>query len=77
MSGISLEQAQAQLAAWLAASLATAQNQEYTIGTRKLRRTDAAEIRQQVMYWQGQVNQLTAAASGRRRGLSISYGVPR
>lgn len=76
MSGITLDQAQAQLAAWLAASLAVSQNQEYSIGTRKLRRADAAVIREQITYWQGMVAQLTATATGRRRGLNISYGVP-
>lgn len=76
MSGITLLQAQAQLAAWLAASEAVAKSQEYSIGTRKLRRADAAEIRQQIQYWEKKVAELSSAASGGRRGMRISYGVP-
>lgn len=72
MAGITLEQAQAQLDAWMAASLAVTRNQEYRIetgnGARSLKRADAAEIRQQITFWQAKVNSLTpAAASGRRR----------
>ena len=72
MAGITLAQAQAQLDAWLAASLAVANSQEYRIGDRMLTRTDAAEVRQQVAYWQDQVNRLTAVGTGRRR---TRYGV--
>lgn len=74
MAGITLQQAQAQLDAWMAASLAVATGQEYTIGTRKLRRADADEIRQQVMFWEKRVASLSAAPC--RRGMRINYGVP-
>lgn len=71
MAGITLAQAQAQLAAWLAASTAVAASQEYTIdtgsGSRRLRRADAAEIRLQVEYWQRKVSALTPVANGGRR----------
>lgn len=67
---ITLAQAQAQLDAWLAASLAVAQSQSYEItsggGSRKLERADAAAIASQVKYWQAQVNALTP---GNRRRL--------
>jgi Family of unknown function (DUF6148) len=76
MSGITLVQAQAQLAAWLAASTAVAGNQEYEIetgggGRRRLKRADAAEIRHQLDYWQAKVDALTVG--GRRR---VRYVVP-
>ncbi|WP_315804045.1 DUF6148 family protein [Bradyrhizobium sp. SZCCHNS3002] len=78
MAGITLAQAQAQLAAWLAASSAVAISQAYEIdtgnGSRKLTRADAAEIRQQVTFWDQQVKSLTAAASGGRR--RVRYVVP-
>ncbi|TCS37476.1 hypothetical protein EDC30_104280 [Paucimonas lemoignei] len=77
MAGITLQQAQAQLDAWMAASTAVATGQEYSIGTRKLRRADAAEIRQQIIFWQRQVAQLGATSRGGPRGMRVSYGVPR
>ena len=67
MPGITLEQAQAQLDAWLAASLAVAGGQSYTIGNRTLARADAAECREMVQHWQGQVKQLTPGTGGRVR----------
>jgi len=72
MAGITLAQAQSQLAVWLAASIAVAGNQEYEIdtgsaGRRRLKRADAAEIRQQVAFWQAKVDALTPANEGGRR----------
>ncbi len=62
-SGITLAQAQAQLDAWIAASTAVAANQEYEIdtgnGRRRLKRADAAEIRQQITFWNNWVIKLT------------------
>lgn len=76
MAGITLQDAEAQLAAWLTASLEVAKSQSYEIetgnGRRKLERADAGEIRQQIKYWQGQVAMLQNG--GRRR---VHYVVPR
>lgn len=72
MSGITLENAQAQLALWLAASEAVARNQSYSINGRSLTRVDAGEIRTQIDFWNVKVNKLSMAASGRRR---VRYGV--
>lgn len=74
MAGIELQQAQAQLDAWLAASLAVAKGQEYSIGTRKLRRVDASEIRQEILFWEKRVAALSTRSRG---GMRISLGVPR
>lgn len=72
MAAITLAQADAQLAAWLDASTKVAQGQSYSIGTRSLTRADAKEIREQITFWEGKVNQLTSGASGiRTRGLSL------
>ncbi|KDP84699.1 hypothetical protein CF70_017940 [Cupriavidus sp. SK-3] len=68
---ITVEQAQAALAAWYAASLAVAKSQSYEIEGRKLTRADAAEIRQQITFWEGK---LAAARNGGRR-MRIGYGV--
>jgi len=73
MAGITLVQAQAQLDAWLAASLAVANNQSYSIAGRSLTRVDAAEIGNQVDRWQNKVNDLTRIAAGRGR---TRYVVP-
>lgn len=67
MAGITLEQAQAQLENWLAASTAVATSQSYSIGSRSLTRADASEIREQIDYWQNQVNRLSAGGSRKTR----------
>lgn len=84
MAGITLAQAETQLAAWLAASAAIAKNQSYEIdtgsgGRRAMTRADAGKCREMIDYWQGRVAELTAAAistSGavRRRTRQIAPG---
>lgn len=66
MAGITLAQAEAQLAVWLAASTAVAGSQSYTIGTRQLTRADAAEIGRQLQFWDGKVKELSRGTSGMR-----------
>lgn len=56
MAAISEATAQTQLDAWLAASLAVANNQSYSIGGRTLTRADAATIRDNIEFWEGRVN---------------------
>lgn len=76
MAGITLVQAEAQLALWIAASAAVAGNQEYEMntgsGSRRLRRADASEIRAQIDYWDRKVKQLTGGNAQRR----VRYVVP-
>lgn len=78
MAGITLAQAQAQLDAWLTASSVVATSQSYEIdtgnGSRKLTRADAAEIRQQIAFWDSRVKALTSASAGGRR--RTRYVVP-
>jgi hypothetical protein len=70
-AGITLAQAHAQLALWLAADAKLATSQEYEIedgGTRRrLKRTDAAVVTEKIAYWQRQVQLLTPPAAGGRR----------
>lgn len=66
MAGITLTQAEAKLTTWLAAEDRVAQGQEYSIGSRRLRRADLAEIREQVKFWDGKVKELTRGSSGIR-----------
>ncbi|MEX0745687.1 MAG: DUF6148 family protein [Phycisphaeraceae bacterium] len=78
MAGITLVEAEAQLAVWIAASSAVASNQEYEIdtgnGRRRLKRADASAIQKQIEFWDRKVKELTPAdAGGTRR---INYVVP-
>lgn len=78
MAGITLAQAEAKLAEWMAADTATASSQSYEIdtgnGRRKLTRADAVEIRENIKFWNEMVNSLTSAAAGGRR--RVRYVVP-
>ena len=69
MAGITLTQAEAQLTAWLAASSAVASGQAYSIGGRSLTRANAAEIRNQIEFWDAKVQ--TLSRGGRQvRGIT-------
>lgn len=69
MPGLTLVQAEAHLAAWLAADTAVASGQSYTIGSRSLTRANASEIRENIDYWQTKVNQLSNG--GRSSGIRL------
>ena len=64
MSRLTLAEATAQVEAWKAASLALATAKSYTIGNRQLTRSDTAEIRDMITYWEGQCQALEAQARG-------------
>jgi hypothetical protein len=74
---ISLATAQAQLALWIAASAAVSASQQYEIETdgsrRRLTRADAAEIRQQIIFWESRVARCLRKQN--RRG-NTRYVVP-
>lgn len=70
MAGITIAQAQAHLDAWLAADLAVASGQSYTIGSRTLHRADSAEIKANIGYWERRVQTLS-----RGGGMRVRYGV--
>lgn len=67
MAGITLAQAESNLAAWLAASEAVAASQSYTIGNRTLTRANAAWIQNMVEFWDRQVKRLSASTRNRTR----------
>lgn len=64
MAGITLAQAEAQLTAWIAASTAVASGQAYSIAGRSLTRANAAEIRENIKFWDGKAKELSR--SGRQ-----------
>ncbi|QGR00085.1 hypothetical protein EHS13_13710 [Paenibacillus psychroresistens] len=58
---------------WLDAEAAVATGQEYRIGTRSLRRVDLKDIREQMLFWNRQVEQLQSG----RQGMRVMRVVPR
>lgn len=71
MAGITLDQAEAQLAVWLAADSAVASGQSYTIGIRSLTRANAKEISEKIDYWENKVQKLSSGTGGiRLRGIT-------
>lgn len=58
-----LERARRHLNAWLDAELAVSQAQSYRILNKEVTRADLPHIRQQIKYWQNEVNRL----SGKKR----------
>jgi len=51
MSFWTLSEAKNHLSAWMAADLALSQSKEYEIDGRKLKRSDAEEVRGQIKFW--------------------------
>ena len=74
MAGITLEQAESKLTAWLAAEDAVATSQAYSIGGRSLTRANLKEIRETIDYWDNKVQKLTSRGAG--RGPKIFGGTP-
>ncbi len=68
------DEAKERLSMWLSAEGAVATGQEYRIGTRSLKRADLKEIRNQILFWKRQVDQLE---SGRKGGGRVMRVVPR
>ena len=69
MAGITVAQAEAQLALYLAAEQAVLTSQAYTIGGRSLTRANLASIQEGIKIWNDRVQSLSATATsgGRRR----------
>lgn len=71
MAGITLAQAEAALATWVAAEAAIAAGQEYEIAdsgmSRRLKRADLGLVGERIAYWDAKVKQLTPAGAGGRR----------
>ncbi len=74
---ISLETARKHLDAWLEAELAVINGQEYTIGSRTLRRANLADIQAQIKFWKSEVQKAEAAESGKGGRGRIYRVVPR
>jgi len=69
MPAITLADAEAQLAAWLTASLALAEGKEYRMPNGKtVKREDGSEVRAQISHWNSKIIQLKAGGGIRMRG---------
>jgi Family of unknown function (DUF6148) len=74
MAGITLAQAQTQLAAYLAAETAVLSGQKYEIAGRMLMRANLAEIQQGIDLWNSRVITLTNSSLGRTRSRTLVVG---
>lgn len=71
-----LEEAEENLKAWLAAERAVATGQSYRIGSRSLTRASLREISERIRFWRGEVARLKCGVGG-RGGLRVMRIVPR
>lgn len=74
MAGITLAQAEAQLALYLAAESKVLNGQSVEIAGRKLTRADLGAIQTGISSWNDRVRQLTAAAGARGRARTVVVG---
>lgn len=72
MAGITLAQAETQLAAYLDAETKVLSGQSYQFQGRTLTRANLSEIRAGVASWDKRVKELSAKASGRGRSVTAS-----
>ena len=74
MAGITLAQAEAQLAAYLAAETAVLSGQSYEIAGRRLTRADLTAIQEGIKLWSARVDTLSASSGGTGRTRTIVLG---
>lgn len=74
MAGITLEQAQAQLASYLTAETKVLAGQSYEIAGRKLTRADLESIQAGIKIWDQRAKDISARATGRGRSRTIIVG---
>lgn len=68
MAGITLAQAEAQLALYLAAEVKVLANQSFEISGRKLTRANLQEIQEGIKTWDARCKQLAASTANGGRG---------
>ena len=71
MAGITLAQAEARLAEYMAAETAVLTAQSYEIAGRRMTRADLAEIRAGIDAWNARVGMLTSRVGGRGRSRTV------
>ena len=81
LDGITLDQAQANLTAWVECSRTVAGNQAYAMqvdgSERTFTRANAQYIDKMIDYWQAKIRAIVAAEAngGRRRGIRVTRGM--
>lgn len=76
MAGITLAQATAQLALWLAADAAVASGQSYAMGEKTLTLANAGEIRKNIEFWNAKVQGLSMTNASARKGPVVRGATP-
>lgn len=66
---LTLQQAQTALDAWIAADLAVARGQSYSMNGRSLTLANTREIREQIQYWERRVATLQSANQNQQAAL--------
>jgi hypothetical protein len=72
MAGITLAQAEAQLASYLAAETKILSSQEYQVAGRNQRRAMLSQVQDGISIWNERVQALSRSASGRGRAITVS-----
>jgi len=72
MAGLTLADAEAKLAEWLAIDTSLQDGQIVRYGERILTRADALEVRNNISYWDIQCKTLDNAESGIKRSRTVS-----
>ncbi len=67
---LTLSQAQASLNAWIAADLAAAKGQSYSMNGRSLTLANIREIREQIQYWERRVATMQSANQNQQAALA-------
>jgi hypothetical protein len=67
---LTLQQAQTALDAWIAADLAVAKGQSYSMNGRSLTLANTREIREQIQYWERRVATLESANQNQQAALA-------
>ncbi len=74
MAGITLAQAESQLAALLAAQTKILAGQKVEIDGQTLTRANLADVQSGIDYWDGKVQALSRSASGLGRAVTVRPG---
>jgi hypothetical protein len=72
MAGLTLADAEGRLAGWLAADAQLQTGQTVKFNDRLLTRADAAEVRNNIDYWQKKCQELSATTGGRGRARTVT-----
>lgn len=70
---ITLSQAQTALDAWVAADLAVAKGQSYSMNGRSLTLANVKEIREQIQYWERRIMSLSSSSCNNQPAALVDF----